>query len=186
MPRQEAASPASQGFGINGGSGQTIRNNISVGHALDFTASNTGAVYSHNVCGAIDAAYGCAIASSASTLFENPGANNFHLKSGAPAINAGTDTSSVGVTNDFDNDARPLGGVYDIGADESGGSPSLAPAYLSYFDDPPAETQSGAPITPPIVVGIFDATGSVVTDSTLPITLALQQNPAGGRCCVGH
>ena len=58
-------------------------------------------------------------------------------------------------------------------------------AYLSYPDDPPAETQSGAPITPPIVVGIYDSSGTLVTAATNPITLALEQNPAGGTLNCG-
>ena len=40
-------------------------------------------------------------------------------------------------------------------------------------------------MTPPFVVGIFDATGNVVTASTAPVTLTLYQNPAGGTLSCG-
>jgi hypothetical protein len=40
---------------------------------------------------------------------------DYHITSVSPAKNAGTDT---GVADDFDGDLRPIGSVYDIGADE--------------------------------------------------------------------
>ncbi|MGB3210817.1 MAG: choice-of-anchor Q domain-containing protein [Desulforhopalus sp.] len=39
---------------------------------------------------------------------------NYHIEAGSPVI----DASTSGVANDFDLDARPAGGDYDIGADE--------------------------------------------------------------------
>jgi hypothetical protein len=53
-------------------------------------------------------------------------------------------------------------------------------AYLSNFEDPPAATPVGAIMTPPFIVAAFDASGTVVTGYTTPITIGLQQNPAGG------
>lgn len=47
-------------------------------------------------------------------------ANLYHLTSSSPAINAGK-TLSV-VTSDYDKEARPAGGAYDIGADEFNGT----------------------------------------------------------------
>jgi hypothetical protein len=49
-------------------------------------------------------------------LFVTPG-SNFHLKSGSPAANAGTNLSPD-VTNDKDGEARPQGSAYDIGCYE--------------------------------------------------------------------
>jgi parallel beta-helix repeat protein len=43
---------------------------------------------------------------------------NLRVSALSPAVNAGTDTSASGVTDDFDGVARPVGGTYDIGAFE--------------------------------------------------------------------
>jgi parallel beta-helix repeat protein len=48
--------------------------------------------------------------------------NDYHLVADSPACNAGTD---VGVTADFEGDARPFGDYPDIGADEHQDSPTL-------------------------------------------------------------
>ena len=47
-----------------------------------------------------------------------PGSEDFHLKSGADAIDVGTDLSGS-FTNDIDGDTRPIGAAWDIGADET-------------------------------------------------------------------
>lgn len=46
------------------------------------------------------------------------GSEDFHLKTGADAIDAGKDLSGNGVTDDIDGDSRPQGSDYDIGGDE--------------------------------------------------------------------
>ncbi|MBN2134712.1 MAG: right-handed parallel beta-helix repeat-containing protein [Acidobacteria bacterium] len=51
----------------------------------------------------------------AAELIVNIAAGNPHLITGSPAINAGTNTN---LTTDYEGDARPQGGAYDIGADE--------------------------------------------------------------------
>ena len=48
--------------------------------------------------------------------FVNPAANDYHLNSNSPAIDAGITTSSV--TNDYAGNSRPQGAGYDIGAFE--------------------------------------------------------------------
>ncbi|MEM7332105.1 MAG: right-handed parallel beta-helix repeat-containing protein [Chloroflexota bacterium] len=50
--------------------------------------------------------------------FVNPNAHDYHLQTGSPAVDRGTDTSSFGVTIDFDNQPRPTGESHDIGAFE--------------------------------------------------------------------
>ena len=50
-------------------------------------------------------------------LFVNPTNDDYHLKTGSPAINAGT--SLAGVTDDIDSISRPQGSAYDIGCYES-------------------------------------------------------------------
>ena len=47
--------------------------------------------------------------------FAAPGANDYHLRAGSPAINAGAD---LGVHVDVDGQARPFGGGFEIGYDE--------------------------------------------------------------------
>lgn len=51
----------------------------------------------------------------ANPLFANPGAGNYRLQSGSPAIDAGLD---VGILLDFEGDERPFGNGFDIGYDE--------------------------------------------------------------------
>jgi predicted outer membrane repeat protein len=51
----------------------------------------------------------------ANPLFTNPGAGNYRLQSGSPAIDAGLD---VGVFVDFEGDVRPSLAGFDIGYDE--------------------------------------------------------------------
>ncbi len=50
--------------------------------------------------------------------FVNAGNHDYHLKSGAKAVNAGKDVSSYKVKADHDDEQRPQGGGYDAGAFE--------------------------------------------------------------------
>jgi hypothetical protein len=58
-------------------------------------------------------------------LLSNPGAFDFHLGSGSPAINSGLTLSDV--TNDYSGTVRPQGSAYDIGAYESTSSGNPPP-----------------------------------------------------------
>ncbi len=49
-------------------------------------------------------------------MFKNPLNGDYHIKGLSPAVNKGT---NVGVRRDIDLDPRPLGGGFDIGADEA-------------------------------------------------------------------
>ena len=49
-------------------------------------------------------------------LYVNTATTDLHLQSTSPAIGVGS--STLGVTDDIDGNARPLGGTYEIGADE--------------------------------------------------------------------
>ena len=64
------------------------------------------------------------ITSSPSSVFVSytgDGNGNYHLKSGSPAINAGTNNGAP--SKDFTGGARPNGGAFDIGGYESGATP---------------------------------------------------------------
>ncbi|MBS0633549.1 MAG: right-handed parallel beta-helix repeat-containing protein [Verrucomicrobia bacterium] len=78
------------------------------GHSL-INTSGSGATYTAvtNVTGAL-----------ASLGLVNTAPPDYHLTSGSPAVDAGTNFSSVGVTTDFDGTARPQGTAYDVGAYE--------------------------------------------------------------------
>ncbi len=52
--------------------------------------------------------------------FKNVSANDFHLNDGSPAINAGKDISSYGITKDWDFEARKVGTTTDAGISEFG------------------------------------------------------------------
>lgn len=53
-----------------------------------------------------------------SCKFTNPSGFDYHLASGSPLIDKGTDVSSYGVRTDFYSQGRPMGNGYDIGASE--------------------------------------------------------------------
>jgi len=57
-------------------------------------------------------------------LFVNPAANDYHLKAGSPAINAGTALADV--ADDYEGNSRPQGGAYDIGCYEASGGTALS------------------------------------------------------------
>ncbi|HUW22162.1 MAG TPA: right-handed parallel beta-helix repeat-containing protein [Candidatus Bathyarchaeia archaeon] len=51
-------------------------------------------------------------------LFAGRTSNNFHLLENSPAIDAGLDLVSEGITSDYDGNSRPQGSRYDLGAYE--------------------------------------------------------------------
>lgn len=94
-----------------------------------------------------------------SALFVDQAANNYHLKSGAPAINAGTTVS--GVSEDLDGLARPQGSAPDIGCYEFAlatvtsvsaasfaANPLAAEAILAAFGNNLATATAAANTTP--------------------------------------
>jgi hypothetical protein len=116
------------GLSING-SGVIARNNIIYGNTMnvELTGSGSDTIMSHNLC---TGHASCVITTN--PLFVNASANDFHLLSTSPAINAGADLAADGVTQDFECTPRPQGSGWDIGADEfgppgasCGGPPSL-------------------------------------------------------------
>lgn len=62
------------------------------------------------------------IANMADAKFVNPAMDDYHLQTGSPAINAGKDVSVFGVNFDHENNPRPVGGAWDVGAFELTGN----------------------------------------------------------------
>jgi hypothetical protein len=73
--------------------------------------------------------------STPSALFVDPAVNNYHLKSGSPALNTGISLAEV--TDDLENVSRPQGGGYDAGCFE------LAQCAFSLSRTSAAFTRSG-------------------------------------------
>ncbi len=95
--------------------------------------------------------------------FVDPAAGDYHLGLGSAAIDAGVD---AGVTTDIDGDPRPLGGGYDIGADEFYG--------IGVYLVPPSQAGSGGPgATVAYTAQLINQTG--ITDS---FTLSIQPGNA--------
>ncbi len=112
------------------GSGVRVKNNIVIGHKWNILDQNTTNLdFAANICDSLSAPFtiGCTKAASAANVFLNPAGADFHLQAGSPAIDAGMNLSSLGITTDIDGRSRPQGVVYDIGAYEFGGSSVLVP-----------------------------------------------------------
>lgn len=82
-------------------------------------------------------------------LFVDAGSADYHLKSGSPAIDAGTILPDL--PSDLDGRARPQGSGYDIGAFEwaAGPTPSATPAPTGTFTPLPSPTRTGSPTPSP-------------------------------------
>ena len=95
----------------------TVTNSISMGNTTDFN----GGTQSYNLSSdATATGTGSLINKVAADQFVNitAGSEDLHLKTAADAIDTGTDLSGS-FTDDIDDDARPIGAQWDIGADET-------------------------------------------------------------------
>jgi hypothetical protein len=81
----------------------------------------------------------------ASVKFANAAGLDFHLLTGSPAINAGTDLTAYGVTVDKDGKARV--GAFDLGAFELGGATNKAPVANAGSDKTVALPTSSIALT---------------------------------------
>jgi parallel beta-helix repeat protein len=82
-----------------------VSNNVSYGNSVEIASGGSGTTLTTNLIG-ID------------PQFVNPAGGDFHLKSGSPAIDAGTTLTSL--TTDIAGTPRPQGKTFDIGAYEYG------------------------------------------------------------------
>ncbi len=107
---------------VTGGSAVTVGNTIFATYTKGIVTSGGAAVEDYNLYFNVlspTLGAGTAIGShslyNVDPMFLNPAAHNFHVRGFSPAVNHGKD---VGVKRDVDFDLRPLGGRFDIGADE--------------------------------------------------------------------
>jgi len=96
--------------------------------------------------------------SSLTSIFNNPGANDYNLKPGSPAIDSGVLLSEV--EDDITGGVRPAGAGYDIGAYEYGAMPKPVAAAPTFM--PPAGTYSL-----PLYVALYCSTGGAEIRFTL-------------------
>jgi len=92
-------------------SGNILKNNILFANGTQINNTGIGTVIENNIGSTLPTNLG-----NIDPLLNNPGADDFGLQAGSPAIDAGQ-TIAV-VTVDFEGDLRPQGSFYDIGADE--------------------------------------------------------------------
>jgi hypothetical protein len=117
-----AGSSSLSGTGITIGSGtvrftNTIVSQYNIGiQRLAGTTSQDYNLFFGNTVAVAGGVTGGAHSVNADPKFVNPAANDYHLGPGSAAESEGTD---VGVTTDYDGDARPIGGAFDIGFDEA-------------------------------------------------------------------
>ncbi len=91
-----------------------VTNNIVWSNGIDLSASIGGTPFAVTYCDVEDGAIGTGNISD-DPLFSNAAADDYHILSSSPCVDAGTD---VGITNDYDLDTRPSNWGYDMGADE--------------------------------------------------------------------
>ena len=120
-------------------------------------------------------------------LFKNPAVGDYHIKGFSPAVNMGTD---VGVLRDIDLDARPLAGLYDIGADEASVASTTAdPLTQTTFTYTTPQASTISLVVPPgAVTDTVPLYCSLIPSNTTPLPNSLslagfvfeldaQQNP---------
>jgi len=103
----------------------TLVNNIVTGNREGICASSLGGTVLANYNDVWNNMYGnyCAGMNagpddlSESPLFVNPPGDNYHLRSGSPCIDSGTDAGQT--EEDIDGEIRPQGAGFDMGADEA-------------------------------------------------------------------
>ena len=89
------------------------------------------------------------------------------LYTGPFAVNATETVTAIAIATGYAGSA-PAAGIYTI--------VNLTPVALAFVAQP-TTTGIGAAITPPVTVAIVDMNGNTVTNSSLPVNLALSANP---------
>jgi len=126
----DAAANPGAAIAVQAGS-VTLTNTLLAGHAIGIDLLGGAAVEDYTLYAAtpITATGGVVLGAhshSGNANFENAAADDYHLAAGSAATNAGVD---AGIAFDFDGQARPFNGAFDIGADERYG-PAEIYVYL--------------------------------------------------------
>jgi Calx-beta domain/Fibronectin type III domain len=125
----------------------TTNGYVGLGNATDYaTIANFRTAYSQD-----------ANSISADPLFV--ASNDLHVSGASPVIDAGT--TLAGVTNDIDNDTRPQGAAYDIGADEY----LAAPGTVQF--NPTTYTSNEGTTVNLLITRTNGSSGSITVDVTL-------------------
>jgi hypothetical protein len=134
----------------------TLQNNLIVATgtsaAMDCTNSGAAAAFTNNdVYSAGGSAYtsncpdqtGTSGNISVDPLFADLLSGNYHIQSGSPAVNAGSNSAPSEPSTDFDGDPRTVGGTIDMGADEYNSPTTVAlSAYALHFEAQDVGTSS--------------------------------------------
>jgi|CXWL01.1.fsa_nt_gi parallel beta-helix repeat protein len=110
-------------------------------------------------------------------LTSNPGVVNaagadFHLLAGSPAINAGANLYSLGVTKDFAGIARPQTGAFEIGAYEYGSAPAPVAFNFSLSNGGNKTVTQGSSVTNSL-------TATLVSGAAQAVSLSVSGLPSG-------
>ena len=104
-------------------------------------------------------------------LFFNAAGADFHLRAGSPAINAGVNLYSAGVTKDFAGVVRPQTGPFEIGAYEYGGTPPPSFDFSLSNGGNKTVTQGGS--------GTNSLTASLVSGTAQAVSFSISGLPSG-------
>lgn len=148
-PRLTNTILVSQTVGVTATAGNTATLNSTLWHGNTINWSGAGTVSaSNNYTG--------------NPAFVNPSSGNYHLGPTSAAIDKGL---NAGIIMDIDNQHRPQGAGFDLGADEY---PSPPIPLLSIGKSGPATAASGSLITYTLIItnsGLASATNLVITDA---------------------
>jgi hypothetical protein len=123
------------------------------------------------------------VTSVSAAKFVNPAAYDYHLLSGSPAIDGGIDMRAAGITYDRDNNVRPKGVAFDLGAFEYQGTSSSAPTVNAGADKtttlpantltlPGSATDSDGTISGYLWTKVSGGAASITNTNTSTLTVA--------------
>ncbi len=112
----------------------------------------------------------------------NAAAADFHLRTGSPAINAGVNLYSLGVTKDFEGKARPQTGAFEIGAYEFGSAPLPVAFNFSLSNGGNKSVTQGASVTNSLTATLVSGTAQAVSLSVAGLPSGVTGNFSPASC----
>ncbi|MBM4396647.1 MAG: lamin tail domain-containing protein, partial [Deltaproteobacteria bacterium] len=124
---------------------ETVRNNVVVSNQAGINVLDAAGTHDHNLVWGNGTNYAGAATSAVGDLpldplFANPGYDDFRLKPGSPAIDAGVEGLAA---DDFDGIARPKGAAPDLGAHELDAAPAATRVVISEVMANPVDEKRG-------------------------------------------